>query len=978
MLRPLFAAAALGSLAFAAIAQESNAPRTSAADFLARHPGAWRVVNEPVSGNPAFVYGDRFSIGGRQGNAAGWEAAARAVVDDHRELFGLASAQLNLREVKPLMLSRIGSSDKVAVTFDQTVDGIPVYNGSVSILFDADLTPRITASQAIAYAEVAYLAHFGGALTEVTNIEPVIVGASAFFGRKTPLTDKGTVLAWKIDGKTPGLRTDLNVPMQGRVFVAADDGAVIKVIETAHAIDGKVSGNVNVSHEPNTTTNQENVGLSNVRIRQNNATGAILATTDANGNFTIGQAGPLTLFVELRGPYCRVVNEAATSTTFTQAGVVSGTPWNPTFNTSFLELPTAEVAGWHHVAKFRDWIKSVDPTDAAMDFEVRTEVNKNDLLCNAYYDGTAINMERAGNGCTNTAYQDVIQHEEGHWANEVYNGGVTGAFHEGNADNFAYYINDDPCLTTFTGGTGCLRTALQTSIKKCTVDGDESCNGGQVHTEGQALASAAWAVRTRLQNSLGDAQSDLIADSLFLAWMQTYNDNAILNVIMDHWLALDDDNGNMGDLTPHFAHINGGFKDYGWPGVPDPQLSITAGPADNAEIGDQQAVTVKATALSTISSVNLVRAFYSTNGTTFTQVTMAPTGQPNEYSATIPGMASPNTVFWYVNASNLLGDTANAPNGAPTNRRVYHVGDMVILQQYTFEAGTDEGWTHVNLSGSNGDQWQRNNPANSESSNDPAAAFSGTRVWGTDLSATGTDGKYEPSSSGELRSPTFNLATSPKVRLQYRRMLAVEQGQFDQASIRVNGAVVFQNPTAPDLIDPDWTLHDLDITAQAANNAAVQITYRIAADGGVEFGGWNLDDFTLYRVDANPAGFFQTYGAGCPGTGGLVPTLAGTGTPTPGQNVTISVGNGKANGAGVLLIGTAQVSLPAAGSCVLLAGGALLPLSFSLNGAGQLAIPGTIPPGTPANDTYWQWFGGDSGAPNFSYSASNGLRMRIQ
>jgi hypothetical protein len=94
--------------------------------------------------------------------------------------------------------------------------------------------------------------------------------------------------------------------------------------------------------------------------------------------------------------------------------------------------------------------------------------------------------------------------------------------------------------------------------------------------------------------------------------------------------------------------------------------------------------------------------------------------------------------------------------------------------------------------------------------------------------------------------------------------------------------------------------------------------------------------------------------------------------------VTIAITNGKPNGAGVLLIGTAQVSLPAAGSCVLLAGGGLLPLSFSLDGAGQFAIPGAIPPGTPANDTYWQWFGGDSGAPNFTYSTSNGLRMRIQ
>lgn len=995
-MRSTLAALAVGMFAAAGFAQEGSVRITDARAFLAKHPGAWRIATEPTSGNAAFVFGSRFAFAGPQGNDVGWAAAARAVVDDHREFFGFDSTQLELRQVKPLALSRIGSSDKIAVVFDQIVDGIPVLGGSVSVLFDrksgdvlaldttgaphadrAATTPRLTASQAIAAAEVAYQAYFGAPIGEVTNIEPVIVGPSAFFGHKSSLITRGATLAWKIDAKTPGMRTDLNVPMQGRVFIAADDGEALKVVPTAHSIDGKVSGNVNVGPEPNTTTNQETVGLAGVRIRQNNSTGAILATTDANGDFTIAQSGPLTLFVELRGAHCRVVNEGGTSTTFTQTGVVSGTPWNPLFNPAKTEFTTAEVAGWHHVMKFRDWVKSVDPSDTTMDFEVRTEVNKNDLTCNAYYDGTAINLERAEGSCANTCYQDVVQHEEGHWANEVYNGNVTGAFHEGNADNFAYYINDDSCLTTFFSGGGCLRSATQTSVFKCDTDGDETCNGGASHTEGQALASAVWAVRDRLNAALGDAQGDLVADNLFLSWMQAYNDGAILNVIMDHWLALDDDNGNLLDGTPHFAQINGGFKDYGWPGVKDPQITIASAPNDNAEVADQQGITVVANVVSTVSTVGAVRLFYSTNGTTFTQINMQPTGQANEYSGTIPGLASPNTVFWYVNASNLLGDQGSFPTTAPTNRRVYHVGDMVVLQQYKFDAGTDEGWTHVALSGQFGDQWQRGNPSGSESANDPSAAFSGSNVWGTDISLSGTDGKYEPSSSGELRSPTFNLSSSSKVRLQYRRYLSVEEGIFDQASIRVNGTSVFQNPASPNLIDGEWTLHDIDITAQAANNASVQIAYRLTSDGGVEFGGWNIDDFTLYRVDANPAGFFQAYGSGCAGTGGVTPTLSGSGVPTPGQNVTITIGNGKANGAGILLLGTSQVSLPSAG-CTLLVGGALLPINLTLNGAGTIALNGPIPLGTPANDTYWQWFGIDSGAGNGQYSASNGLRMRIQ
>ncbi len=1001
MLRSTFVAltgVALAVSSLTAFAQQDAArPSTHARDFLARHPGDWRVVNDPASGNPSFVYGSRFAIGGPQGNAQSWEAAARAVIADQSTLFGVTNGELELKQVKQLDLSRIGSSDKVAVEFDQVVDGITAFGGAITILFDAksgdvialdttaiayanrvDLTPKSTLSQAIANARVGYRAEFGADFTDVISVDPVIVGPSPFFGRKSILSSRGPVLAWVIEAKTRGLRTKDNVPMQARVFVAADDGAVIKVEPSAHSIDGQVSGNCNIGPEINSATNQETPGLPNVYVRQTSSAGAILATTDANGNYAMAQAGPLTLYVDLSGPFCKVSNQAATNSSFTVANVVTGIAQNFLFNPTKAEFTTAEVAGFYHVAKFRDWVKSVDPADTTMDFQVLTRVNMNDLLCNAYYDGSALNLERAGSGCANTAMQDVIQHEEGHWANERYNGtALTGAFHEGNADDFAYYINDDPCLSDFTvGSTGCLRSALQTSVFKCADDG-ESCNGGEVHTEGEALASAVWAVRARLKTALGNGPGQVVANSLFLRWMQVFNDGAILNVIKDHWLALDDDNGNLADLTPHFSQVNGGFVDYGWPGIPDPVISITQSPADNAEIGDQQGVTIKANVTSVLSTVGVVQLLYSTNGTSFSTLAMAPTGVPSEYSATIPGLASPNSVFWYVHATNGLGDQANAPKTAPTNRRVYHVGKLVILQKFDFEAATDEGWTHANLSGSNGDQWQRNNPANSNAGSDPNTAFSGTKVWGTDLSVSGTDGMYEPSASGELRSPIFNLSTSSKVRLQYRRWLTVEEGQFDQATIRVNGTTVFSNPNTGNLIDTEWTLHDIDITAQAGNNASVQINYRLAADGGLEFGGWNVDDFTLYRVDANPVGFFTTYGSGCQGSGGLVPALAGSGTPTPGQNVTLTISNGKPNGAGVLILGTAQASVAASG-CTLLVGGGLIPLSLTLGPTGSFPLTGGIPLGTPANDTYWQWFGGDSGAPNHVYSASNGLKMHIQ
>jgi hypothetical protein len=1008
---PSFVAAAGLVLAATALASpapqtpleaESPPQRTSSTAFVARNPGAWRIATRSITGEPSFVYGARIAMGGPQGSDDGWAAAARLLIDENRDLIGAGSEDLVLREIVPLELSRVGSSDKIAVVFDQVVDGIPAF-GSVSLLFDArsgdalaiDTTavpfarqrlaaaPAISASAAIDFAAAAFERRHGVRPQVDPAIVPRIVGPSPYFGAKSSLARRGATLTWQIDLAAPDLRDDAGLPIAMRAHVAADDGEVLALVTTVHAIDGQVQGNVNVGQEPNTPSNQETVPLKGLRVRQNGSGGTILGETAADGSFSLPQAGPLTLYFELAGPWVRVLNEGGAEASFTVAGATSGNPVVVLFNPTNAEFPTAEVAGFHWVTAFRDWVKAVSPSDTTMDFQVRTEVNKNDLICNAYYDGTAINMQRAGseggNVCVNTAYGDVIQHEEGHWANERYNGGaLTGAFHEGNADIFAYFINDDPCLTSFISG-GCLRTALQTTVKKCAVDGDETCNGGASHKEGQALASAAWAVRTRLIASLGAVAGDATGDALFLAWMQAFDDGAILEVIHDHWLALDDDDADLSNLTPNFGAIDGGFKEYGWKGFPDPSLTVTQSPADGAEVAHLKPSRVVLNATSLTGSVASITLHQSQDGVNFVASPMTPTGQADEFEGYLAGVPSPATVAWYVEAVSSGGSTARHPETAPENRRVFHVGDLVTLAAFDFEAAGDEGFTHVSLGGSFGDQWQRANPAGSEASTDPLAAYSGTRVWGTDLSTTGSDGMYEPNASGELRTPSFSFVSSPQVRMQYRRHLAVEKSEFDLATIRVNGAIVYTNPFATDRIDSEWVLHDLDITPQAAGNPAVTVAFRIAADGGLEYGGWNVDDLRFYRVDPTTAlGTFNTYGTGCPGALGQVPALAGNGIPTPGQNVTLAITNGKSNGQGLLLLGTAAVALPMGGGCTLLAGGTLIPLPITLDGAGTLAIPGNIPPSTPTLDVYWQFLGADPQAPNGSFAASNGLAMHVE
>jgi len=218
------------------------------------------------------------------------------------------------------------------------------------------------------------------------------------------------------------------------------------------------------------------------------------------------------------------------------------------------------------------------------------------------------------------------------------------------------------------------------------------------------------------------------------------------------------------------------------------------------------------------------------------------------------------------------------------------------------------------------------------------------------------------------------------VRLQYRRWLAVESGQFDQAIVLVNTTQVWANPIPTDLVDTSWVLQDLDVTAQSAHNPTTQFKWRLTADSGIEFGGWNIDDVQLLEILPNGGGgSFSNYGTGCAGTGGQVPALNGTGNPTPGGQVTLTVSNGLPLGGGVILASLAQASLPLPGGCTLRVGLPFISqLTIKLNFMGGSSLTGTIPSGIPSDvHVYFQFFGFDTGAGNGEFSSSNGTDMHI-
>jgi hypothetical protein len=77
----------------------------------------------------------------------------------------------------------------------------------------------------------------------------------------------------------------------------------------------------------------------------------------------------------------------------------------------------------------------------------------------------------------------------------------------------------------------------------------------------------------------------------------------------------------------------------------------------------------------------------------------------------------------------------------------------------------------------------------------------------------------------------------------------VEDGYYDQATIYANDGVAWTNLATVENgslhhEDREWRFHDVDIT-EFIERGGMQIKYEINSDGGLELGGWTIDDFCI-------------------------------------------------------------------------------------------------------------------------------------
>lgn len=631
-----------------------SAPWTA---FLSGHPG-WVARWDERQAIVARAEGPARAIPGfRSIDRSTVEPAARAALAGAPELFG-AGGELEF-------IRAVSFRDRWWAHFRQAKNGVPVFNGRVSLLMTADgrmlqidsrgcrdlpltTTPAIGADA----AEQAGRVGLPDDATPEGRPELVIL----------PLERVGGVtprLTWQMTFRT------LDPPGQWITFVDAADGRLLWRFNNVRygSVEGVVTGDV----EPETETGQYiemSLPYVIVSIMSGN-TALAAAVADSAGRFQVeaAEVAGRILRAPLTGLY-GFVQDASNNFQIpvATAPVPDGGPVSANLRFGDATSTASGRDAYRHAMETRAWIRTIQPDFDVLNYgmPIRVEV---DGACNAFWDGNGLNFFREGGGCTNSArLATIVMHEYGHAITDLQYRPFypSAAMHEGWSDYTACSLTGQPVV-----GPG-WRPALPNSyVRRIDEDRVQPRDlTGEPHNDGLVIASTLWDVRTRLGAGL--------TDSLWHFARYGYADNYddyFLDV-----LRTDDDNGSIYDGTPHFDVLVDEFRRHG---IGD--FSIRASHVAWSDTEDTlRAFPIRATFLSLF-------ALQPGSATIHLTVTgpepvgpvarpMMATGGVREFEYFVDRQPPGTTVSYWFTVADTTGQTLTWPPAGQGAPFVFHVG----------------------------------------------------------------------------------------------------------------------------------------------------------------------------------------------------------------------------------------------------------------------------------------------------------------
>jgi hypothetical protein len=471
---------------------------------------------------------------------------------------------------------------------------------------------------------------------------------------------------------------------------------------------------------------------------------------------------------------------------------------------------------------------------------------------------------------------------------------------------------------------------------------------------------------------------DLTANTLLVGWMNAFNQSQIRSIIETQWLVLDDDDGDLNDGTPHYADIDGAFRQQGFPGVdlhPVTIEEVTLVPDSTVEVGPY-GIEARIRAHNDLQTITSATLTWRVNGGAWTPLPLVPQGG-DVYGNSIPAVAAPAQVDYYVEAGDSAGNSLRWPS--PTTHAGFRIGAQVPIWSADFESGP-AGWTHSTYgdTSNSGDEWELGAPAGASGAaimigelfqwRDPSAAFSGTSCWGVDL-GNNTNGNYGVNVHCRLTSPVIDCTGSRGVHLRFHRWLSVQFGSADQARVRVNGNVAWSNPIPTSILETAWSLQDIDISPWADDNASVQIEFELASNSTVQLGGWNIDDVELTRLGPATQDCTEptTYGPGKVNSTGATARLIGVGQPSMLFGpFSIHLEDGVPLRTAMVYSSNAPAATPLLGGTLLLAQPLAREIGWQLDSFGNATAPYPVTPALIGTTRFFQCLFRDPASPDGS------------
>jgi hypothetical protein len=910
----------------------TSSPDVLLSNWQADHGDSWHMATNRMTGTLELLYG---------GNAqspfepntnlpSDWYALGRHWINQTKAMHMVEGAELVEERFRYLPLGQGNTTDKVTVRFNQEVGGVRVEDGAINVLFstsgrllsihttaapevlDPGARPTIGAGFANLVAAQAFEAEFG--------LEPTVQGSERLVHAHIDSGESRVwALAWQVEAT---FESEGGQPI-GRLYtVDGHTGQVLKSVNTVHNFDvtGTIRSNATDGLTADRAANPP-VPLAMPRVRITSSAGTV--ETDRDGNFNIaGVNTPLDLTVDYFGEFTNVNNDSGADYSITFQNVQPNVQNDLLMNPNPTEFITAQANAQLHINVLRDFIVDRFPMDDTADFRATANANLADN-CNAFFNGNSVNFFTAGGGCNNTAYTTVVAHEMGHWLNVLYGtGNGSDGMGEGNADVFAMYTYDAPVVGRFfTTGGGNIRSG--TNTRQFCGDANPGCFG-QVHTDGEVWMGAAWKVRVALNNSLGNDLGDMVADSLFLGWMNSFNQTGIRSIIETQWLTLDDDDGDIDNGTPNYPAIDSGFRLQGFPGFDLPFITL----ANVTQLPNVTAAsanyTVDADAtLNLGTTITSVELFSRTGGGSFVSTTMANVGG-DTFRGQIAGGISPAVVEYYVVATDNQGNTETFPEQGANGAIFFRVGELTPVIVSDFESGT-AGFT-AGFAGDNATTgvWELGNPIGTAAQPENDNSVPGSNCWFTGQgSAGGTLGENDVDGGRtSLVSPVFDASGSAGISLSYARWYSNDQGGSPNADVfevevSNNGGASWVNA---DTVGPagsetegGWLMSNIELGLAVSATANMRVRF-VASDlgtGSIVEAGVDDIEISILTDSTEPS----NYCISNPNSTGSAATISSTGsTSLSTNNFVLLSSNLPANSFGLFFFGTMQTQTPINGS----------------------------------------------------------------